>query len=117
MNSQLESLLGDIKQLHSNWKSAENLITEIKNALNVNGSFVTALEAIKDLKNENNRLREQLAKKEVSCRITGCIVVPAETTNLTLVPAFKSADLVLTEDGRVLKNRWGGYTGKIIEQK
>lgn len=115
MNNQLESLLDQIKQLHSNWRSAENLITEIRNMLGVNSFPI--LGCIKNLKDENNRLKEQLAKKEVSYRITGCIVVPVETTDITLVPAFLSADLVLTEDGRVLKNRWGGYTGKIIEQK
>lgn len=115
MNNQLESLLSQIKDLHSQWQCAENLITEIRNVLGIRG--ITILEGIKNLQNENARLQKLLEQKEMSCRITGCILVPAGTTDVINIPGFKSADLVITEDGRVLKNRWGGFTGKITQNK
>ena len=111
MNNQLEGLLNQITDLHSKWQSAENLIKDIQKELeNIPG--VTILMKIQNLKKAVKFTQEELQKR-VCGHITGYLTVPAET-GLASLPMWliMSCDLIITEDGKILKNRLG-QTGTI----
>lgn len=113
MSTQLESLLNQVRELHCKYQAGENLIAEIRKTLGI--TSITILQGIKNLQEENRRLKESLNQKEVNCHIVGCVVVPSGTTVETNYILMKHADFVITEDGVVLKNRYSGITGKIVQ--